>query len=254
MAAFEYTAIDARGRHKKGIEEGDSTRQVRQTLRDKWAGTDLRRSRGRHASNGESRGSSGPGCSSARLRRTMAPLELALFTRQLATLVAAGLPVEESLHTIARQSDKRRVSALVMNVRAQVLEGHSLAAALNGYTQARSAPMYRSTVAAGEQSGIPACGARQSGRSHRAALRVGTQRADGAVLSRFCFLSFRSGSSPGLMIYVVPKIVGVFERTGNELPFLTNVPHRNQRLSARQLVDHRDPRSPPAWCYWCGGS
>ncbi|MCE2462284.1 MAG: type II secretion system F family protein, partial [Pseudomonadales bacterium] len=74
------------------------------------------------------------------------------LTRQLATLIAAGLPVEESLHTIARQSDKRRLSALVMDVRGRVLEGHSLAAALRDYPSAFSA-MYTSTVAAGEQSG-----------------------------------------------------------------------------------------------------
>lgn len=216
MAAFEYTAIDARGRHKKGIEEGDSTRQVRQTLRDRGlAPTSVV-----HAANvqdGESRGSTSG--FQFGLRRTMAPLELALFTRQLATLVAAGLPVEESLHTIARQSDKRRVSALVMNVRAQVLEGHSLAAALEAYPNAFG-QMYRSTVAAGEQSGYLHA-VLDNLAEHTEQRFESVRNVQMALFYPVLLFVVSIGIISGLMVYVVPKIVGVFERTGSELPFLT---------------------------------
>ncbi|MDE0423181.1 MAG: type II secretion system inner membrane protein GspF [Gammaproteobacteria bacterium] len=217
MAAFEYTAIDARGRQKKGIEEGDSSRQVRQALRDRGlAPTSVVHSAA--VRNGEAKGSA----SSYRLglRRTLAPLELALFTRQLATLVAAGLPVEESLATIARQSDKRRVSALVMNVRAQVLEGHSLAAALGEYPSAFAA-MYRSTVAAGEQSGYLHAVLNNLA-DHTEQRFESVRNVQMALFYPVLLFVVSIGIISGLMVYVVPKIVGVFERTGNELPFLTS--------------------------------
>ena len=214
MAAFEYTAIDARGRHKKGIEEGDSSRQVRQTLRDRGlAPTSVVHAVAR---DGRSQGSAPV------IRvgwRTMAPLELALFTRQLATLVAAGLPVEESLHTIARQSDKRRVSALVMNVRAQVLEGHSLATALNAYPSAFGT-MYRSTVAAGEQSGYLHA-VLDNLADHTEQRFESVRNVQMALFYPILLFVVSIAIIAGLMVYVVPKIVGVFERTGNELPFLT---------------------------------
>ena len=215
MAAFEFTAIDARGRHKKGIEEGDSSRQVRQTLRDRGlAPTSVVHATA--AGDGRSQGSA-PGIRVG--WRTMAPLELALFTRQLATLVAAGLPVEESLHTIARQSDKRRVSALVMNVRAQVLEGHSLATALNAYPSAFGT-MYRSTVAAGEQSGYLHA-VLDNLADHTEQRFESVRNVQMALFYPILLFVVSIAIIAGLMVYVVPKIVGVFERTGNELPFLT---------------------------------
>lgn len=215
MAAFEYTAIDARGRHKKGIEEGDSSRQVRQTLRDRGlAPTSVVHAAA--ARNGKSQGSA---TGIRVVWRAMAPLELALFTRQLATLVAAGLPVEESLHTIARQSDKRRVSALVMNVRAQVLEGHSLATALNTYPSAFG-QMYRSTVAAGEQSGYLHA-VLDNLADHTEQRFESVRNVQMALFYPILLFVVSIAIIAGLMVYVVPKIVGVFERAGNELPFLT---------------------------------
>lgn len=214
MAAFEYTAIDARGRHKKGIEEGDSSRQVRQTLRDRGlAPTSVVHAVARDGRSQESAPVIRMGW------RAMAPLELALFTRQLATLVAAGLPVEESLHTIARQSDKRRVSALVMNVRAQVLEGHSLATALNAYPSAFGT-MYRSTVAAGEQSGYLHA-VLDNLADHTEQRFESVRNVQMALFYPILLFVVSIAIIAGLMVYVVPKIVGVFERTGNELPFLT---------------------------------
>ena len=217
MAAFEYTAIDARGRQKKGIEEGDSPRQVRQTLRDQGlAPTSVApaatRERDTRVGSRRTRGR-------FRLRRTLPPLELALFTRQFATLVAAGLPVEESLYTIARQSGKRHVSALVMNVRAQVLEGQTLATALGEYPNV-FAPMYRSTVAAGEQSGY--LHAVLDNLADHTERRYESHRNVQMALFYPVLLFFVSlAIVTGLMIYVVPNIVLVFETTGNELPALT---------------------------------
>ena len=218
MAAYEYTAIDANGRQRKGVVEGDSARHVRQALRDRalapMAVAPAASGSAAAQQNGRSlRLPSG-------LRRAMSPLELALFTRQMSTLLAAGLPVEESLHTIARQAEKRRLSALVMNVRARVLEGHALAMALGEYTDVFSA-MYRSTVAAGEQSGflhVVLANLAEHTEQHYQSTRDVQMALFYPVLLFFVSL----GIVAALMIYVVPDIVEVFADTGQELPVLTS--------------------------------
>ena len=108
MAAFEYVALDATGRQKKGIIEGDSGRQARQALRDRGltpVAVDITSER-------KVNGGAGAGLS-LKFNLGMSMLDLALFTRQLATLIAAGLPIEEALSAVAQQTDKRRNSAMI---------------------------------------------------------------------------------------------------------------------------------------------
>ena len=217
MAAYEYTAIDANGRQRKGVVEGDSARHVRQALRDRA----LAPMQVAPAASGSAAVENGR---SLRLpsgfRRVMSPLDLALFTRQMSTLLAAGLPVEECLHTIARQSEKRRLSALVMNVRARVLEGHALAMALGEAPDVFSA-MYRSTVAAGEQSGflhVVLANLAEHTEQHYQSLR----NVQMALFYPVLLFIVSLGIVAALMIYVVPDIVDVFADTGQELPFLTS--------------------------------
>ena len=218
MAAFEYTAIDKNGRQCKGVLEGDSSRQVRQALRDR----DLMPMAVEPASGRRENGAaaSSPGTRFA-VRRAMSPLEMALFTRQLSTLIAAGLPVEESLHTIARQADKRRLSALVMTVRGKVMEGHSLAAALAEYPNV-FAPMYRSTVAAGEQSGYLHA-VLDNLADHTEQHFESTRNVQMALFYPVMLFVVSVLIIAGLMIYVVPDIIDVFSDTGQELPTLTTV-------------------------------
>ena len=217
MPAFEYTAIDKDGRQRKGVLEGDSSRQVRQALRDRELmpmavqPAAARRENGTATSNGMR----------LTVRRAMSPLEMALFTRQLSTLIAAGLPVEESLHSIARQADKRRLSALVMNVRGKVMEGHSLAAALGEYPNV-FAPMYRSTVAAGEQSGYLHA-VLDNLADHTEQRFESARNAQMALFYPIMLFIVSVLIIAGLMIYVVPDIVDVFTDTGRELPTLTTV-------------------------------
>ena len=118
MAAFEYTALDDRGRQRKGVLEADSVRQIRQLLRDQGLvplGVDATTER-------ETK--TGGGGFSLALR--LGALDRVLFTRQLATLIAASLPIEEALLAVAQQSEKQQINALVMGIRSRVLEGHSL--------------------------------------------------------------------------------------------------------------------------------
>lgn len=141
MAAFEYVALDTSGRSRKGVIEADSPRQVRAQLRDKgWVPVELRQSAERRGRTGFL---GGPGLSVS---------QLAMVTRQMATLVASSMPLEECLQAVAEQNEQRRIRSIFLAVRARVLEGYSLARALEAYPRAFN-HQFRATVDAGEQSG-----------------------------------------------------------------------------------------------------
>ena len=144
MPAFEYKALDAAGHQHKGVLEADTPRQVRQQLRDKgWTPLALVEVQQREARQGRS---------GSLLRRGINPADLSLITRQLATLVRSGTPVDEALQAVSRQTDKARLSNMMLAVRSKVKEGHPLAVAMADFPYAFS-DLYRATVDAGEQSG-----------------------------------------------------------------------------------------------------
>src|SRR4051812_41268886 len=100
MPAFEFVALDSAGKRKTGVIEGDNPRQVRQTLRERGLSpTDVKPIAGDRARSARAEGGLGRGMSSS---------ELAVVTRQLATLVRSGTPVEEALATASRQTEKAR--------------------------------------------------------------------------------------------------------------------------------------------------
>jgi general secretion pathway protein F len=211
MAAFEYAALDAGGRQKKGVLEADSLRQSRQMLRDQGlVPLSVEPASERKAQAG------GGGFS---LRRRLGALDRVLLTRQLATLVAASLPVEEALQAVAQQSEKQHVRALVMGIRSRVLEGHSLASSLAQYPRSFN-DLYRSTVAAGEQSGhldaVLENLANYQERQFESRRDVEMAMLYPLVLTLLAF-----GIVAALMVYVVPDMVGVLENMGQELPLST---------------------------------
>jgi len=212
MSAFEYTALDTDGRQRRGILEGDTARQIRQQLRDRGltplnVAEATERARRDRPALGFGRG--------------IGAADLALITRQLATLVASGMPVEEALRAIARHADKPRVQRLVMALRGRVVEGHSLAAALAEFP--RSFPeIYVATVRAGEQSG------HLDGVLERLAdytdARQETRTSVGNALAYPIILSLVAvGIVIFLLAYIVPEVVGVFGSFDAELPLLTRV-------------------------------
>ena len=208
MAAFEYVALDSRGRRKKGVREGDSRRQVRQALRDVGLTpltVDMAEERAREMRWVFPRG--------------MSALDQALFTRQMATMISAGLPVEEALDGVAGQIEKRRARAMVMTVRTRVREGHPLAAALGEFPSTFS-DMYRSTVAAGEQSGhLDAV--LENLADYTESSFESRRNVEMALFYPVVLLIFAVLIVGALLIYIVPDIVQVFEDTGGELPLLT---------------------------------
>ena len=141
MAAFEFQALDSKGKTHKGVLEADSARQVRQQLRDKgWMPLSVDATNEKKGKTGFfARFSLGPSLSTA---------DLALITRQLATLIAAGLPIDEALKAVSEQSEKQIVKSMVLSIRAKVLEGHTLADALKEFPRAFP-HLYRATVKIG---------------------------------------------------------------------------------------------------------
>ncbi len=211
MAAFEFVALDERGRRRRGVREGDSRRQVRQALREEGL-TPLSVDQTVERSGGTLRWSFGRG---------MSILELALFTRQMATLVGAGLPIEEGLQAVAQQTEKRRAGAMIMAVRGRVREGYALAQAL-GEFPSTFPDMYRSTVAAGEQSGFLDV-VLENLADYIEARFESRRNVEMALFYPALLLAFALLIVGALLIYVVPDIVRVFDDTGEQLPFLTQV-------------------------------
>lgn len=116
MPAFEYKALNAKGRQKKGIIEGDNAKLARQRLKEQGlVPVEVIETKAKdHASR-----------SAFSFKRKISTRELALLTRQLATLVQARMPLEECLKAVAEQSEKPKVTNMLMGVRSRVIEGYT---------------------------------------------------------------------------------------------------------------------------------
>ncbi|MEO5365223.1 MAG: type II secretion system inner membrane protein GspF [Magnetococcus sp. WYHC-3] len=219
MAAFDYEALDARGRRRKGMLEADSPRQAREVLRERGLSpTALVESQRRGDTTRSGSGSTAASGVSWR-GGGVKPAELSLATRQLATLVRCGLPLAEALSVAAQQTDTRRMKGALLSVRAKVSEGHTLASALGEHPRLFS-DLYRETVAAGEQSG------RLDQVLERLAeyLESGQELRQSVVLAMIyplIVLIFSLLVAAGLLTYVVPQVVSVFQDFDQELPLLT---------------------------------
>ncbi len=210
MGAFEYVALDGAGKEKKGVLEGDTARQVRQLLRERsLLPLQVTESAEKEAKRQRTIG----------LKGSLSAQDLALFTRQLATLVQAGLPLEESLLAVGQQTEKPRNQSVILGVRGKVMEGHTLADGLADFPQAFP-DIYRSTVAAGEQSGhLDGVLDRLADfTENRHAIR---QRVTNALIYPIAVIVLAFLIVGFMLGYVVPQVVGVFEQSGGQLPLLT---------------------------------
>jgi len=210
MAAFEYLALDPRGREQKGLIEADSPRQARQLLREKqWAPLEVKQAKSK-----EDVGRGG-----FSFGRGLSARDLALVTRQLATLVQAALPIEEALRAAAAQSTSAKIKSMLLAVRARVMEGHSLAAALREYPSAFP-ELYRATVAAGEHAGHLGLVLDQLA-DYTDQRQQSRQKIQLALLYPVILMVASLAIVVLLLGYVVPDVVKVFVNTGQELPALT---------------------------------
>jgi len=210
MAAFEYQAVDGDGKTQKGLIEADTARQARQQLR----GMSLM-----PVEIGEvtSRGDAGGIHKSKRNKLNVATLSL--ITRQLATLISAGQPVESAYHAVSRQTPKPAAKHVMLAVRARVLEGFPLSEALREFPRIFDS-MYCASVHAGEQSGLLDVVMERLA-DHMEA-RQDLQRRTGQALIYPILLSVVAFTLVALLLtFVVPKIVQVFEGFDQELPMVT---------------------------------
>jgi len=210
MSAFEYKALDAAGKETKGVLEGDSSRQVRQLLREKgWMPLSVDEVRQRESKKQKNVFLAG-GISAA---------DLSLVTRQLATLVKSGLPVEEALKAVSQQADKPRIRSMLMGVRSRVLEGYTLATALADFPHIFS-ELYRSTVEAGEHSGhINIVLDRLADYTENR--QILQQKMIQSLIYPILISVVAVAVVTLLLAYVVPKIVEMFDNIDKELPGIT---------------------------------
>ena len=210
MGAYQYVAVDPGGKEHRGVLEGDTPRHVRQLLRERQllpveVAEIEERARKTKRSFSLFKGISG--------------LDLALLTRQLATLVKAGLPLDEALLAVSEHTEKPRLKSIILGVRAKVLEGHTLASGLDEFPHAFPT-VYRATVMAGEQAGqLDSVLERLADYTEsRHGLR---QKVAQAMVYPILLTSIALIIIVVMLIAVVPTVVGVFETTGQELPIMT---------------------------------
>jgi len=212
VTAYRYKALNSQGKLLKGVLEGDSDRQIRAQLRQKQ----LRPVEVEEASDG------GGQVRSLRLphwRPSLKANELALITRQLATLVASALPLDECLQAAAEQTRKSKTKAILLQVRSRVSEGFTLASAMAQFPGAFG-EMYRAMIHAGEQAGqlgpvLEQLADYTENGQHTA------QQLKMALIYPFVLAAVAVAVVTALMVFVVPELVGIFAHTKKTLPPLT---------------------------------
>ena len=206
MPAFEYQALDPAGRPQRGVLQADTARAARASLRE----------RGLNPLQVDAVADAGTRSTRAGLRGT----QLVLLTRQLATLVASGLPIDEALQALAEGSDGR-LRTQVVALRARVMEGAGLAAAMGEFPETFPS-LFRASVAAGES----------AGKLDRVLLRLADYAETRDALQRKVLLALTYplllttvalAVVVGLMVWVVPQVIGVFVQYQQALPLPTRI-------------------------------
>lgn len=218
MPAFAYQAIDKSGKSSKGVLEGDNPRQIRQLLREQsLLPIEVEQVKENTVSD-----KSGAFAFLGRLRQTrLSASELALLTRQLATLVESALPLEEALLAVAEQSEKPQQKNMMMAVRSKVVEGHGLADALRDFPSVFD-ELFVAMVAAGEKSGHL-----DTVLNRLADYTENREKTRSQIVQAMVYPSlmmfFAFAIIMLLLTVVVPKIVGQFDHMGQDLPTITQI-------------------------------
>ncbi|MES2626674.1 MAG: type II secretion system inner membrane protein GspF [Pseudomonadota bacterium] len=211
MAAYSYKALAADGRINKGIVEGESERQVRNLLRQrqlKPIEVILTRTTTENTVEG-----------SPDRYFKLGMADLALFTRQLATLVQAGVPLDEAIAATAKQTPQPKLKSLLLQLRSKVVAGHSLAGSLAEFPQAFS-ELYQAMVRAGEHAGKLGEVLDQLA-DHIENRQQMQQKLQMALIYPLALLFVAVSVIIILMVFVMPKLVDLFVRTQTQLPLLT---------------------------------
>lgn len=211
MPAFRYEAADAAGKTDKGVIEADSARQARTLLR----------ARGLTPLLVDALGAQATKRSGASFGKRLSAQENALITRQLASLLVAGLPLDEALAALADQAERAYVGELLAAIRAEVVGGSSLSVALAQHPK-DFPDIYRALVSAGEHSGnlglvlTRLADYIESRNALTSKIKLAFTYPAIVTVVAFAIVIF-------LLSYVVPQVVSVFANTKQKLPTLTIV-------------------------------
>jgi general secretion pathway protein F len=211
MTAYRYRAADAAGKEQIGMIEADTARLARAKLREQnLFPIDV-----------DAFGENGEGSSSGArgFGRRLSTTQLCLLTRQWATLLLAGLTVEQALSALIDQSDQPRVRQILAMLRSELLGGYSLSVALDRFPRVFP-PIYRATIGAGEKSGELAVVLSELADhlENQAQLARKTLQ---ALLYPIIVAVVALLVVGGLMVHVVPQVVTVFQQSKQQLPWLT---------------------------------
>jgi general secretion pathway protein F len=208
MPAFRYEGVDGRGKLRQGALDAGTARQARDRLRADGLFPTLVELVAATA------GQAGAGGT------TRLPVALvALSTRQLATLVGSGMPLDQALDAVADQADDARAKKLFAAVRSEVVAGEPLAGALARWPRTFS-DLYRSLVAAGAETGrlndvlVRLADYLEA----RLALR---QRFTLALIYPALVTVIAIAVIAVLLVFVVPQVVSVYQQSRQALPWLT---------------------------------
>lgn len=228
MSAFSYQALNAKGKTVKGVVEGDNERQVRAQLRQQGLRPLEVRSSVKKAPSGKAGAKpaqdglkgllSGFGSSNGIKLNVK---DTSLVTRQLASLIQSGLPLDEVLHACANQSRKPQIKAMILQVRSRVLEGLSLNQAMAEHPRTFD-ELYRAMVKAGEGAGFLGPVLEQLAEYTENSQET-SQKVKGAMTYPLILFVVSVGVVIALMAFVVPNLVGLFENQKAELPFSTKL-------------------------------
>lgn len=207
MPAFTYLALTDSGQETQGSIQADTDKHARQILRDMgYSPLEVNQSIAEHKL--------------ATSSTKISVQEIALVTRQLASMLQAHLPLSEALQSVADQS-KGKTHSILMDVHSQVLEGQTLADALAKYPACFD-PLYIASVAAGEKSGLlnEIFNRLADQIESKERFKRSTQM---ALLYPAILASLAFAVVTGLMAYVVPRITQVFIKADQALPVLTEI-------------------------------
>ena len=212
MAACRFEAINQQGHTSQGVVDADSVRLARTRLRDMGL---IPVKVNALSEQGNSQKNSSPIFN----RHKVSSYEQSQVTRQLSTLLNAGLNIEQSLAATAEQIDKTEIREMLLNIRADVMAGNSLSHAMGNYPDVFS-EIYCAIVIAGEQSGELS-----KILDRLASYTESRQQLTQKVVAAFVYPALVTLTAilvvGGLLIYVVPQVVTVFQQSKQSLPFLT---------------------------------
>ncbi|NKB76378.1 MAG: type II secretion system protein GspF [Gammaproteobacteria bacterium] len=211
MSVYEYNALDAKGRNRKGMIPADNAKKARQYLRDQglFPVSVLTQSVISNTQKG------------AQSRLKLNDTELSIITRQFAILLSSGLTIEDCFTALVNQEESYQIESMLSNIKEKVLEGHTLAYAFSGYPRTFS-ELYIATIEAGEQTGKLSEVMERLAQYIEDRLDIG-RKITSALVYPIILMVVSILIVSGLITFVVPKVVSVFSDTGQALPWLTRI-------------------------------